>query len=56
VAALELVAESLPDPIDRFFTEVFVMDENPDLRGARLRLLARIAEEVGVIARFDQLT
>jgi glycyl-tRNA synthetase beta chain len=56
VAALELVAESLPDPIDRFFTEVFVMDENPDLRGARLRLLARIAEEVGVIARFDQLS
>ena len=56
VKALELVAEALPDAIDRFFTEVFVMDENPDLRGARLRLLARIAEEVGVIARFDTLS
>ena len=55
VGALRLIAEALPDPVDRFFTEVFVMDENLELRAARLRLLGRMAEEVGVIARFDTL-
>ncbi len=55
VTALRLIAETFPEPVDRFFTEVFVMDENLDLRGARLRLLGRIAEDVGAIARFDTL-
>jgi glycyl-tRNA synthetase beta chain len=55
VQALELVARVLPEPVDRFFTEVFVMDEDLALREARLRLLGRIAEEVGVVARFDTL-
>lgn len=54
-AALRLLAETLPGPVDRFFTEVFVMDEVQSLREARLRLLGRIAEEVGSIARFDML-
>jgi glycyl-tRNA synthetase beta chain len=54
-AALRLVAETLPDPVDRFFNDVFVMDPNANLRDARLRMLRCIAEDVGEIARFDTL-
>lgn len=54
-AALELIARSLRAPVDRFFTEVFVMDKDEALRGSRLRLLGRIADAVAVFARFDAL-
>jgi glycyl-tRNA synthetase beta chain len=54
-AALRVVAETLPTVVDRFFDAIFVMDDDQRLREARLRLLGRIADEVGVIARFDTL-
>lgn len=53
--ALELIARSLRGPVDRLFTEVFVMAEDPALRASRLRLLGRIAGSVGAFARFDTL-
>ena len=53
--ALELIARSLRAPVDRFFTEVFVMDKDEVVRASRLRLLGRIADEVAVFARFDAL-
>ena len=41
-----LVDATLPlaDPIDRFFTDVLVMAEDPDLRASRLGLLQRIRD------------
>jgi glycyl-tRNA synthetase len=41
-----LVAATLPlaDPIDRFFTDVLVMAEDPELRASRLGLLQRIRD------------
>lgn len=53
--ALELIARSLRGPVDRLFTEVFVMADDPALRASRLRLLGRIADSVGTFARFDAL-
>ncbi len=53
--ALDLIARTLRRPIDMFFEQVFVMDQDLALRGARLRLLGRIADEVARIARFDAL-
>ena len=53
--ALELIARALRAPVDRFFTEVFVMDKDEALRASRLRLLGRIADAVAVFARFDAL-
>ncbi len=53
--ALALLAERLPGPVDRFFENVFVMDDDLSIRNARLRLLGRLADDVGAIARFDTL-
>jgi glycyl-tRNA synthetase beta chain len=53
--ALELIARSLRAPVDRFFTEVFVMDKDEVVRASRLRLLGRIADSVAGFARFDAL-
>ena len=41
-----LVDATLPlaDPIDRFFADVLVMAEDPDLRASRLGLLQRIRD------------
>ena len=41
-----LVEATLPlaDPIDRFFTDVLVMADDPDLRASRLGLLQRIRD------------
>jgi glycyl-tRNA synthetase beta chain len=55
VPALELVAQTLPGPIDRFFANVMVMDDVPARRTARLRLMRQMAEDVGAVARFDTL-
>jgi glycyl-tRNA synthetase len=44
VAGLIRVLEPLADPIDRFFTDVMVMVDDPTLRGARLALLAAIRD------------
>jgi len=53
--ALELIARSLRAPVDRLFTEVFVMDKDEVMRASRLRLLGRIADSVAGFARFDAL-
>lgn len=53
--AMELIASSLRAPVDRLFTEVFVMDKDEAVRASRLRLLGRIADAVAVFARFDAM-
>jgi glycyl-tRNA synthetase beta chain len=40
----------LQSPVDRFFEDVMVMDENPDIRENRLKLLARLDEHCRSIA------
>lgn len=54
--ALEALARELRAPIDRYFTEVFVMVEDANVRNNRLRLLKGIAETVTRIAHFHQLS
>ena len=44
IGTLEEVVKSLRDPVNRFFDEVMVMDENPELRRARLSLVQHIAD------------
>ncbi len=41
--------------VDRFFEEVFVMDEDPRVRHVRLGMLAEIRRELGALARFELL-
>ncbi|MGD8317095.1 MAG: glycine--tRNA ligase subunit beta [Myxococcales bacterium] len=53
--ALKIVAKELRAPIDRFFDQVFVMVDDPEVRENRLRLLGEIADVVNGIAHFHQL-
>ena len=53
-AAMRALA-SLRAPIDRFFEEVTVNDENPDKRAHRLELLARFRDAVGRVADFSRI-
>jgi len=46
---------SLRAPIDRFFDEVTVNDENPDKRAARLDLLAQFRAAVHKVADFSKI-
>ncbi|MGB3805682.1 MAG: glycine--tRNA ligase subunit beta, partial [Erythrobacter sp.] len=46
---------SLRGPIDAFFEEVTVNDENPDKRAARLDLLARFRDAVHRVADFSRI-
>jgi glycyl-tRNA synthetase beta chain len=46
---------SLRAPIDRFFDEVTVNDENQDKRRARLDLLARFRTAVHQVADFSKI-
>ncbi len=46
---------TLRAPIDAFFEEVTVNDENPDKRAARLGLLARLREAVHAVADFSRI-
>ncbi|MBC7171458.1 MAG: glycine--tRNA ligase subunit beta, partial [Polyangiaceae bacterium] len=55
-SALEALANELRAPIDRYFTEVFVMVEEAAVRDNRLRLLKGIADTVTRIAHFHQLS
>jgi glycyl-tRNA synthetase beta chain len=48
--ALALVASDLRGPIDRFFTEVFVMVDDAAVRENRLRMLRTIAASIHAIA------
>lgn len=53
--ALRLVATELHGPIDRFFTDVFVMVDDPAIRTNRLRLLSKIARSLHRVAHFHLL-
>jgi glycyl-tRNA synthetase beta chain len=53
-AALHRLAE-LKGPVDRFFDEVMVMDENPERRRNRLGLLARLKSQFDRIADLSVL-
>ena len=53
-AAMAALA-TLRAPIDRFFDEVTVNDENPDKRAARLELLARFRDAVHRVADFSRI-
>ncbi|MCX7707029.1 MAG: glycine--tRNA ligase subunit beta, partial [Anaerolineae bacterium] len=55
VAALAEALRSLRDPINRFFTDVLVMAEDPVVRQARLALVQRIAALPDGIADLSQL-
>lgn len=55
VGAMAWIARALRAPVDRLFVEVFVMDKDETLRASRLRLLGRVADRVGQLARFDAL-
>jgi len=46
---------SLREPIDRFFDEVLVMDEDEALRQNRLRLLNRFAAVFADVANIGEL-
>ncbi len=46
---------SLRAPIDRFFDEVTVNDEDPNKRAARLDLLARFRDAVRAVADFSRI-
>jgi len=52
--ALEVIA-GLRKAVDRFFDEVMVMTENPEVRKNRLELLAELLREFTTIADFSEL-
>jgi glycyl-tRNA synthetase beta chain len=54
VAALELIATLRPQ-IDHFFDQVMVMDEDPYVRGSRLRLLESLVHTFSRIADFSEM-
>ncbi len=53
-AAMEALAV-LRGPIDTFFADVLVNDENPAIRANRLALLARIRAATGTVADFSKI-
>ena len=55
IGTLEIVLTDLRGPINRFFEEVLVMDNDPVLRQARLALVQRIASLADGIADLSRL-
>jgi glycyl-tRNA synthetase beta chain len=53
-AAMAALAK-LRSPLDRFFEDVLVNDPDPDLRKARLLLLARIRDALHQVADFSKI-
>lgn len=53
--ALNLVATDLRGPIDRFFTDVFVMVDDARVRENRLRMLRTIADAINGVAHLHLL-
>jgi len=47
---------TLRAPVDRFFTDVLVNDEDPAIRANRLALLKTIREATGTVADFSKIT
>ncbi len=54
-AALNLIGSELRAPIDRFFTDVFVMVDDARVRDNRLRMLRTIAGSINAIAHMHLL-
>ena len=50
-----LVLAGLREPLDAFFKDVMVMDQNPSLRAVRLSILATLIRNFGQIADFSKL-
>ncbi|BEI36061.1 glycine--tRNA ligase subunit beta [Polynucleobacter sp. HIN6] len=46
---------SLSDPVDQFFADVMVMDENIELRNNRLALLQRLHQQMNLVADIGKL-
>lgn len=46
---------TLRAPVDRFFTDVLVNDENPEIRANRLALLKLIREATATVADFSKI-
>jgi glycyl-tRNA synthetase beta chain len=46
---------ALREPVDSFFEQVLVNDENPKVRANRLALLARIRAATGQVADFSKI-
>jgi glycyl-tRNA synthetase beta chain len=46
---------TLRAPVDRFFTDVLVNDEDPDIRANRLALLRMIRDATGTVADFSKI-
>jgi glycyl-tRNA synthetase len=55
VSVLGQILRDLREPINRYFTEVLVMADDPDLRRARLALVQRVAALPDGIADLSQL-
>jgi glycyl-tRNA synthetase len=55
VSMLGEILRDLKDPINRYFTDVLVMADDPDLRSARLALVQRVAALPDGIADLSQL-
>ncbi|WP_280774748.1 glycine--tRNA ligase subunit beta [Rhizobium sp. SG_E_25_P2] len=54
-AAMEALSK-LRGPVDAFFTDVLVNDENADIRANRLALLAAIRSATGTVADFSKIS
>ncbi len=53
--ALNAIARDLREPIDDFFTNVFVMAEDPSVRENRLALLSSINDTIRRVAHFERV-
>ena len=54
-SAMEALS-SLRGPVDQFFVDVLVNDENPDIRANRLALLGQIRAATGTVADFSKIS
>ena len=52
--AMQAMAQ-LRRPVDEFFDQVMVNDEDADLRANRLRLLSAIGDTLGQVADFSKI-
>ncbi|MCK0389927.1 hypothetical protein MVT41_24490, partial [Salmonella sp. 14ESS1282] len=50
-----IALSALREPVDSFFEDVLVNDENPAVRANRLALLARIRTATNTVADFSKI-
>ena len=55
VEAALAAAEKLGSPVDEFFEEVLVMDEDDAVRANRLRLLLEVRDALGRLGELSQI-